>query len=472
LKAKIRGIYTTALTHLLLNNGFEIVQPSLTTKKRFGLSDNMEIPDVKIKDRYDLQGVRILGTSDAVNILQSIIHSEFEDALTRKWHVSVDGIYKGKITHWDEENVYVDLGNDVVGLLPKPKFLIIKNMPLLVQVERKRIGAKQPILTTDLKIVGTYAILAQNSKIGVSLKIRDLTKRTELYALGKTLAPPNWGIIWRESSQNQPQEALEIEIKTLAEKVRTLNEKATHTEAPAILIEGLYFMDVEFPWISKSKMDSLRAFAAPTLEGHHFYKSCGGKISASLEMAEKLLEKGENKDEVAEAFMEQIQYEFPEKGSLVDIEHVKLSGMTFHLGQATIENIDDEEIKYNRTVQGNGFYDGLNVKKNPGDMVVSETKKGEWFIITKYFSSGGEWKGTYINLNTPVELYPKSIRYVDLEVDICISPDGVVKVLDMEKLEKALKKEIIPPKLYGKVKEKVEQIMKSTIVQNEASRNR
>jgi len=278
MKAKIRGNYTTALTKLLLENGFEIVQPSLTIKKRFGLLDNSAPPDIKIKDRYDLQGVRVLGTSDTVNAFQSILHSAFEDALTRKWRVSIDGIYKGKAIESDEDTVYVDLGCDVTGRLPKLESVIAKDKPLLVQVERKRIGAKQPILTMNLKIVGNYAILAQNSKVGVSLKIHDLNKRAELYALGKTLAPDGWGIIWREPSANQSRETLENEITKLAEKVKILNTKATHADAPTLLIEGSCFMDVEFPWFSKRDLDKLRASVAPTLDGHHFYKSCGGSF--------------------------------------------------------------------------------------------------------------------------------------------------------------------------------------------------
>jgi len=46
LKAKVRGIYTTALTKLLLENGFEIVQPSQAIKSRFGIPDNNEPPDI------------------------------------------------------------------------------------------------------------------------------------------------------------------------------------------------------------------------------------------------------------------------------------------------------------------------------------------------------------------------------------------------------------------------------------------
>jgi protein associated with RNAse G/E len=154
-------------------------------------------------------------------------------------------------------------------------------------------------------------------------------------------------------------------------------------------------------------------------------------------------------------------YEFPETGSVVDVEHVKLSGLVLHLGQATIEELDEEQIRYSRTMRSNGFYDGLGVKKEAGDKAISEAKRGEWYITTEYFSKDGEWKGTYINLNTPVEVYPKVIRYVDLEVDVCVRPDDTIKVLDMEKLERALKRGMISETLFRVIKEKVEEITES-----------
>jgi len=143
MRANVRGIYSTALTKLLLDNGFGIVQPSLAIKKRFGLTDSSAQPDVKIEDRHDLQGIRALGTSDAVNTFQSILHSTFEDALTRRWRVSVDGIYKGNIVESDEYAVYIDVGGGVIGNLAKSEIGNANEKQLIVQVEGKRIGAKQ-----------------------------------------------------------------------------------------------------------------------------------------------------------------------------------------------------------------------------------------------------------------------------------------------------------------------------------------
>ncbi|MEM3577193.1 MAG: DUF402 domain-containing protein [Candidatus Bathyarchaeia archaeon] len=458
MKAKVRGIYTTALTKLLLDNGFEIIEPSSAIKNRFRLSDNFLQPDVKVKDRYDMQGVRVLGKPEAVEKFKAVLQKALPDVITRKWTADVDRIYKGKVAEICEDIVYVDIGEGVVGQLQKPDLQASEGETLLVQVERRRIGAKHPILTTNLKIVGEYALLVQNSRVGVSLKIRDINKRAELYALGKKLAPEGWGIIWREASAKATTNALEDEVRALVEKAKTLDEMATKAEAPSLLVEGLSFMDVEFPFLSKKEMDKLRASVAPTLDGHHFYKSCGGRVSSALEMAEKLLENGQSESAVKEAFKQQILYEFPEEGSIVDVEHVKLSGAVFHLGQAEIESISDKGLRYSRTMRSNGFYDGLGVKKEAGDKAVSETETGEFYITTSYFSADGTFKGKYINLNTPVEVYPQTLRYVDLEVDVCILPDGTTKVLDMEKLEKALERGLISKAFFQKILEKVEEI--------------
>ena len=469
MKAKVRGIYTTALTKLLLENDFQIVQPSQTIKARFGIPDNNEPPDLKIKDRHDLQGVVALGTPEAVKVFQRILHSSLEDTITRKWNVSVDGIYKGKIISESNDAFHVLIGEDIVGLLPKQEAKSESQNQnenaLIVQVARKRIGRKTPLLTTQLKIVGKYAILARRSNVGVSLKIRDINKRAELYALGKQLAPEGWGIIWREPAAHTPKTILENEVTTLREKVKALNETAPLADAPALLVEGLCFMDVEFPRLSKARLDALRAFVSPTLDGHHFYKSCGGKVSAALEMAEKLLEKGQSRSEVEEIFKEQVQLELPGEGSTVDVEHVKLSGAVFHLGQATVEAINSHELRYSRTIRADGFYDGLGVAKEAGDKAVSETRLGEWYITTNYFSKDGLWKGAYININTPVEIYPDAVRYVDLEVDVCIRPDGGTKVVDMEKLEKALEKGVVSKALFEKVKDAVAAVTDKSFVE-------
>lgn len=65
-RVKVRGIYATALTALLLERGFEIVSPSEVIQARFGLPANDQPEEVLVVDRRDKQGVMIEGVKGAV----------------------------------------------------------------------------------------------------------------------------------------------------------------------------------------------------------------------------------------------------------------------------------------------------------------------------------------------------------------------------------------------------------------------
>jgi len=317
-KAKIRGIYSTALTKLLLGNDFAIIQPSVTVRERFGLTENDEFPDLEINDRQDKQGVQASGTAEAVNAFTSILQSCLDDVIIRR---------------------------------------------------------------------------------------------------GK---------------------------------------------ASAALLEGTRYVDVEFPALSKKKLDEIRGSVTPTMDGHHYYKACGVNVSSALDMAEKLLEKGGPREEVEKLLEQTIRGEYPIVDSLIEIEHVKLDGNVFNLGKAVIETFDHPKslIQFRRVFKTKGIYDGLKVEKDPGDYAVTEAKIGEWHFKTQYFSKDGQYKGMYVNLNTPIELYPHGIRYVDLEVDVCVWPNGRVKKLDEKKLKEAAAEGIITPKLVEIIKEKLQEILR------------
>ena len=44
-------------------------------------------------------------------------------------------------------------------------------------------------------------------------------------------------------------------------------------------------------------------------------------------------------------------------------------------------------------------------------------------------------KGTYLNVSTPVEVFPDAVRYVDLHVDVVKHADGRVEVVDEDELQ-------------------------------------
>jgi len=259
---------------------------------------------------------------------------------------------------------------------------------------------------------------------------------------------------------------LRSEVSTLVERAESIVQRAEQVEAPATLWEGAHFVNVEFPAVSKRRLDEVRKTVAPTIDGHHYYKACGFKVSTALEMVERLLEKSYLHAEVNDLLRQTVEAEFPSVGSWIKVEHVKPDGRVFHLGPALVEVFDQDEpfIRFRRVFKRTGVYDGLNIPKHPDDYAVTEVKLGEWHFKTQYFSREGRIKGTYINLNTPVEVYPYAIRYVDLEADVCVWPDGRVETLEMEKLGEAAAKGLVTERLVAIVKEKISEIMRDVSV--------
>jgi protein associated with RNAse G/E len=348
LKAKVRGIYSTALTRLLLDNGFKIVQPSAAIKERFNLPSTPENncqSDLDINDRFDKQGVNIVGNPVSVEKFASILFNTFDDVIIRR---------------------------------------------------------------------------------GISTSAFPITGENSDAAFAAVLS------------------------ETLREVEALRSQRRTRT-------------DVEFPFCSKKKLDEIRSFVVPTISGHHYYKACGGKIAYMLEMAEKLLERGGSLRDVEALFKETIQREYPHEGSRICIEHVKIDGRIFHLGEARIIAFNEQEqrVKLLRVISTSGIYDGLKVRKEPGDYAVTNMKIGEWGFKTSYFSKDGVYKGTYININTPLEIYPNRIRYVDLEVDICMWPDGKIQQIDLEKFNVKVREGYISERLRELVSKKIDEILNS-----------
>ena len=461
-KARVRGVYSTALTKLLLDHGFEIVQPSLSIKERFRIEERNEPPDLDVRDRRDRQGVHALGRAESINTFKSILQSNLHDVIIREWPVTANGIYKGLIETERADSFLVDIGS-ATGRIAKGEISNSHMKQLVVQVERRRVGAKRPALTTEVKIPGKYAILIPERQIKISRKIRDPRDRSRLLKLGREFAPKNWGIIWRTAAKDQPPEKLRNEIAYLAEEGEAVLERAKEAAAPAELWEGSHFLDVEFPAPSKEKLDDIRRSVTETMDRHHYYKACGGNFSVAVDMAERLLETGSLIEEVERLFRQTVGAGFPTVGSMIDIEHVKLDGRVFHLGEASVDVLDEDEslVEFSRIVKGEGTYDGLGTCKEPGDRAVTEAKIGGWHYKTRYFSKDGRHKGTYINLNTPIELYPYGIRYVDLEVDVCVWPSGRVGKVDEEKLESAAAEGVVTKRLVETVKKKVRELMKA-----------
>jgi len=222
-------------------------------------------------------------------------------------------------------------------------------------------------------------------------------------------------------------------------------------------VEGV--VEVDFPISMKKRLDDLRGKILPTLINHHYYKAFGGDVSSALDMAEKLINRGESRDITKELFQKIVAQNIPSEGMIVNIEHVKLNGEVINLGKASIRVIDDDFLEFEREIKGNGDYDGLGVSKSNGDIAVSKTFNSEYYIETRYYSKDGNLKGTYININTPVEIYSSYIRYIDLDLDVIIWPDGHGEIIDESKLKDAESRGVITKSFANKIRNLAEDLL-------------
>jgi hypothetical protein len=198
---KIRGIYTTAFTRLLLDSGYRIADPSPEIRQRFKLGPAARTPDILLKDREDHQGVDIIGEAEGISRLWKIIQEYLIDPalmhfgpldekrmegleelrpsgeLARAW-LELGGASKGKLD---------DLRSSVIPTLARHHRIRIVQ-PGILQKAEKELGERPKLRKKLERGVFQEAILFPLSKAeGVRvehLKIRDKPVR------------PREGVLW------------------------------------------------------------------------------------------------------------------------------------------------------------------------------------------------------------------------------------------------------------------------------------
>jgi hypothetical protein len=125
-------------------------------------------------------------------------------------------------------------------------------------------------------------------------------------------------------------------------------------------------------------------------------------------------------------------------GSSVVLTHVKPSGRELKL-PGRLESFADGYLRLSRTFRSGGTYDTLDSPKQAGDHGQIEQLVGSWVSRRRYLRFDGSPIGELYNIQTPTELYPSGVRYLDLEVDVAVWPNGRVEVVDQRELEDAVR---------------------------------
>lgn len=432
---RIRGIFTTALTNLFCKYDFKIVQPSRAVCQRFQLKPNQDPYDLDLYDLEDRQGVFTCGNPQGIERVIGILEQELPDVIVRRFKLGLYAVYRGLARCENSEGTLIDLGG-AVGLLPQEQF--DPGEAITVQVAQLPDRGKEPVLRRMIGIPGRYAVLISTGRIAASRKIADHGERMRLSWLGAELAPQGWGIVWHTAAAGKPRSAIAEDLEGLAARAKQLKER-TASEPPALLLEGEQAVHIEFPGGAKRRLDELRGEVIPTASGHHKAKASGREADIDT-------------------------FNLPKRNAELLVEHVKLDGRVEVLGQGTVTSVDPGEgvVELEREIKTKGTYDGLGVTKEPGDRAVTTFCEDRWWYKTSYYSPLGELKGEYYNINTPLEIYPDRIRYVDLEIDLARLAQEELRIIDEAKLEEAIRAGLVNKELAQRAREVAQAILRES----------
>ncbi|MBR9678023.1 MAG: DUF402 domain-containing protein [Nanoarchaeota archaeon] len=444
-KIKVRGLYSTALTQFLISKGYAISEPSDATKKRFELKE-VEGADIQIYDSEDKDGIIVYGEDcdDLVNEFRK----EFMDIAIRKKETG--SIHAGKVERISKGEAIIDLG-DAEGILSTRNVDFIKlDAKILVQVKGRT--QNKFILSDQLRLFGESVILIKNGFDKVSKYTKDPDEKQRLIDISEKLKLEGWGILWKTLAEKKEEKELIQEINQLLEQEQTINQEFKKKDK-GILKKGLSMYSIDFGLLAKIKLDAIRKQVTPTLQSHHLLKS--SKFGQLVDLGEQFLNQVSEQD-IQKRISEVLKSLGPKKGHYYYIRHKKISGKVIIM-KGKVFKVDDNII-LKREFSPGGTYDGLEIPKLEGDYSITTITPGKWWIKHEYHDKKNNLKGRYYSINTPIEVFPKIAKYVDLEVDVIQIGDGEKKIVDQEYLEHAYKNQKIPEALYKKALEVAEVI--------------
>jgi Ribonuclease G/E len=441
----------------MLQNHFEMVQPTPEVARRFGLPFRGDIPDVDIWDRSDLQGIVAIAYESVLDRLTDVLRRRLGHVITRTPRVAKSSIYKSYVLGRDEKTgqIRVDLGT-ISGLLPERGFN--RGDHIMTQVRAHDYGRKAPVLSSSITIPGRAAVLLPEPVVRLSTKIKDPDMRHNLTILGRKIREhtENWGILWRTAAGSLTEEELQNEIDDLLDVAMQVYSKYDDLDGAGMLFEGTSNADIEFPAEVKGALDKTRAKIKPTVENHHFYKSAG--YAPLVDFAEMIMEdRPEEKSYVKSKLENVVSRDMPKIDDPINIEHVKLDGRAIILARGRVIDVDTRGLVLRRQFRyttrklkmTQEYLDDVEVPRDEGDYAVTNVVPGSMTLVTDYYSRNDQLKGTYININTGVEIYPGNgnspgrIRYVDLEIDVVSPRVGETRIIDQHLLKRAVQRGFI-----------------------------
>jgi len=474
MSVRVRGIYATALTATFE----DVVQASPPIQRRFDESFPLAPATVSIETTADRQGVGVVGPADRVAEVVSQLQAVGRDALAWRARLPRDAVFAGEVVETLGSGALVECGGvpnpadetaadadseketgdalplagDSRGFLPYSKTArhVETGDTLRVQVSEPRPpwSDGRPVLETTLRVRGELATLVRGGT--------DASGQPELADILPAEPPDGWAVEWGRDADDADLDALSATLESLSERATALDDAFADAPAPDETAPHCYWPGETTCWVwfgreSRFEFDGRRRDVVPTMAGHHRIKAATGQASAAVDFVESVCEDVGEDD--AFPFAAVTRQFGPTEGDSVHIGHGKPDGRYIDLGLGEVtERTADGQTTVRREMSPGGTYDALGVEREAGDEAITKFTEGQWWYPTVYRSSEGDTRGTYVNVCTPVEIFPEEVRYVDLHVDVVKHADGTVERVDDDELDDAVAAGTIPPALAEKAR--------------------
>ena len=428
----VRGIYSTALTRLLDARGERVVQASEPIRERFDAAFPTDPADVRVETTRDRQGVGVEGDREGVERIADHLGGVGIDTLVRADPTPTGAVFDARVTGTRGRGAVLDLDGRE-GYLPFDRVDDFLEAGDAVRVQVRSATPPwdddDPLCDSTVEVSNGLARLVRGASAGDA--------GLDLASVLPTDPREGWAVRWNDRADD-------ADLDALGATLEDLNERASRVEAaladeigdPGRLTDDRATRWVWFGRESRFALDDHRRTVAATMGGHHRCKAAATEASAAVDFAEAVCGDGERDEFPFAALTRQFG---PREGDRVALGHGKPDGRLIVLGRGEVVDYDPAGgITVERQMTPGGRYDALGVERRAGDVATTKLKEGRWWYPTVYRGSDGERRGTYVNVCTPVELFPEVARYVDLHVDVVKHADGLVERVDDDELDEAV----------------------------------
>jgi hypothetical protein len=262
MRARIRGIYATALTHFFREADHTVVQASPPIRERFEGKFAVEESDIAIETTDDRQGIGIHGDSTAVSTATTHLASLETDTFSWSTDMPREAVFAGQVTDTFNSGAVVDCGTSS-GFLPYSN-----TEQQIGEGDRLRVQVSDPVppwsdlrpaLNTHLEVGDSLVRLVRDGSVDTSAQPGTAAGVTDILPNDP---PDGWRVRWMDASEQAEFAALSDTLASASDRATAID--AALSDAPesmdesGILWSGPTTMWLWFGRASRFRLDEVR----------------------------------------------------------------------------------------------------------------------------------------------------------------------------------------------------------------------